>query len=408
MKLGIYGGSFSPPHEGHFKSALAFYDECTLDRLLIIPAKIPPHKSAKGLASGEDRIKMLRLCFSPEKVGGRQVEICDFELTQEGTSYTYLTLQHFAEEGKELFLLVGSDMFLTLDSWNRPEEIFALATVVLNPRENNAPLAAFEEKKALFEQKFGAKVQIFHQEPLEISSSALRRLLSEGLDPAPTLLDPKVLSFIKEKKLFNCACPLKRIREDLKRELSAKRVEHIFAVEREIVRMAPLFGLEKEEEEDLQRAALLHDLTHEKSFEEQQALFTLYGVPFTEDDRRSPAVVHQITGALVALDRYGVSPRCASAIACHTTGKEEMTLFEKLLCLADYVEEGRAYPSCIALRELFYGQMPEKREERLAHLDRCMLIYFENTVAHLEEKGGFIHPQTIAARNFLKTRRKDL
>ncbi|MBQ9129365.1 MAG: HD domain-containing protein, partial [Clostridia bacterium] len=172
--------------------------------------------------------------------------------------------------------------------------------------------------------------------------------------------------------------------------------------------MAPLFGLEKEEEEDLQRAALLHDLTHEKSFEEQQALFTLYGMPFTEDDRRSPAVVHQITGALVALDRYGVSPRCASAIACHTTGKEEMTLFEKLLCLADYVEEGRAYPSCIALRKMFYGQMPEKREERLAHLDRCMLIYFENTVAHLEEKGGFIHPQTIAARNFLKTRRKDL
>ena len=169
--------------------------------------------------------------------------------------------------------------------------------------------------------------------------------------------------------------------------------------------MAELFHLTKDETLDLQKAALLHDITHELSAEEQQALFTLYDLPFTKEDERSPAVLHQATGALIALDRYGVSDRCAGAIACHTTGKENMGLLDKLLCLADFIEETREYSACIGLRDYFYSIFPTQNEQQaLAHLDVCMVIYLECTVKHLEQKGAFVHPQTLAALNFLKNK----
>lgn len=403
MKLGIYGGSFSPPHMGHFKSALHFYDSCGLDKLLIMPAGIPPHKVVPHMPEGPLRQEMLQKAFCREKIGNRCIEVCDYELSKNGKSYTYLTLEHFAEKDVALFLLVGSDMFLTLDKWNRPETIFRLATIVLNPREHSVPLEAFEEKKKLYTEKYGARVIFTHFDPIEISSSDVRSALAKGEDPS-SFLDPEVLSFIREQKLYGSGCSPEKIKKDLKTSLSPKRVAHILSVEKEVCRMATLFDLDEESTLDLRRAALLHDITHEKSVEEQKALFALYGYPFSEDDAHSPAVVHQTTGALVAADFYGVSSKCASAIACHTTGKENMSLLDKLLCLADFIEETRQYPACIALREYFYKEFPKDPSLAEIHLDACMVIYFESTVKHLEEKGAYIHPQTLAAWNFLKNK----
>ncbi len=399
MKLGIYGGSFSPVHIGHFKSALHFYDHCKLDKLLIMPVSVPPHKAALHIAPGQLRVQMLKKAFSQKKIGERNIEISDFELSREGKSYTYLTLQHFAQSGDELYLLMGSDMFLTLDQWKNPDIICNLATIVLNPRETDQPLAAFEEKKKQYINQYGARVILCDFEPLEVSSSHIRAILDRGA-PWEGLLDPEVLQIIKEHKLYGSVSHPDIIKKELPALLSAKRCAHVLSVEREVIKMAELFALDEEQTLILRRGALLHDITHEKSFEEQQLLFALYGMELTQDDQKSPAVLHQITGALVALDRYGVSAQCANAIACHTTGKAGMTLIEKLLCLADYIEETRTYPSCMALRHIFYEEMPAEQKE--AHLDRCMLIYFENTVRHLEEKGAFVHPQTLDALHFMK------
>ena len=399
MKLGIYGGSFSPVHIGHFKSALHFYDHCKLDKLLIMPVSVPPHKAASHIAPGHLRMQMLKEAFSSEKIGERNIEVSDFELLKEGKSYTYLTLEHFAQGGDELYLLMGSDMFLTLDQWKNPDIICDLATIVLNPRETDQPLAAFEEKKKQYIKQYGARVILCDYEPLEASSSDIRAMIERGT-PTKGLLDADVLHVIKEHKLYGSASHPDTIKKELPALLSAKRCAHVLSVEREVMRMAELFALDEEQTLILRRGALLHDITHEKSFEEQLMLFELYGVELTEDDQKSPAVLHQVTGALVALDRYGVSAQCANAIACHTTGKAEMTLIEKLLCLADYIEETRTYPACKELRRVFYEEMPAEQKE--THLDRCMLIYYENTVRHLEKKGAFVHPQTMDALEFMK------
>ena len=122
MRIGIYGGSFSPVHNGHVAAAKAFMEQMWLDLLYIIPAGIPPHKQLKGDVNAWQRLKMCELAF--QDVDG--VLISDIEIRREGKSFTVDTLRAFAREEHRLFLLMGTDMLLTLDSWRESEEIFRL------------------------------------------------------------------------------------------------------------------------------------------------------------------------------------------------------------------------------------------------------------------------------------------
>ena len=399
-KLGIYGGSFSPPHNGHKKSALSFYDSCALDELRVMPAGVPPHKVLEGDATPEDRLNMTRILFSPDNCGGRNVSVDDYELKKEGRSYTWETLAHFDAEDVQLFLLVGTDMFLTLDSWMRPEEIFSRAVIVVNRREEDYEESLFDEKKAYYENAFGARIMIPAYKPLVVSSSELRAQLRRGdvvngYLPMSRTLDRAVLDYIVSRDLYGyIEGVLSFLREDLKTKLSEARLAHVLSVERETVSMARLLGLPLRETFILRKAALLHDVTHERSPEEQRACFAQFGVKPDEEDFRSPAVVHQFTGALVAERVYHLEKEGVDAICCHTTGKPGM-----VLCLADYIEKTRPYPECKALRRYFYEKAQAGRVCE-ALLDDCMEKYLNTTVAHLRGKGSYIHPQTLAASEY--------
>ena len=125
MRTGIYGGTFSPPHNGHVSAAKAFFEQARLDRLLIMPSLISPHKPTAEDDVPQRRVDMLKLAFE----GDPRITVCDYEIKQGGVSYTYLTLEHFHSEGDTLCFLTGSDMFLTLDEWKNPERIFELAEI---------------------------------------------------------------------------------------------------------------------------------------------------------------------------------------------------------------------------------------------------------------------------------------
>ena len=124
MRIGIYGGSFSPPHNGHIEAVKSFRKSIMLDQVLVIPTYIAPHKQKTGTLSCEHRLEMTRLAFQNLNF----VTVSDYEISQQNVSYTANTLTHFAPQG-ELFFLCGSDMFLTLDSWYRPDVIFKHATI---------------------------------------------------------------------------------------------------------------------------------------------------------------------------------------------------------------------------------------------------------------------------------------
>ncbi len=197
-RVGIYGGSFSPPHNGHLHAVRAFLSEEALDRLLVIPAHTPPHKALDGEATPLDRLTMCRLAFDFDK----RIEVSDIELVRDGVSYTVDTLKALSKLGRTLILFMGTDMFLTLDKWRAPEEIFALAEVVYIRRESdNSLTAALRQKEALYEKRYGATVREITLPPLPLSSSEIRenRTNKNFLEAS---LPEKVMEYIQKWNLY--------------------------------------------------------------------------------------------------------------------------------------------------------------------------------------------------------------
>ena len=196
-RIGIYGGSFSPPHNGHIKAAEAFLEQMWLDFLFVIPAAIPPHKAPPDV-SAEDRLNMTRLAFS----GMEGVYVSDMELLRRGPSYTVDTLRELYGEDKRLFLLLGTDMVLTLDEWKDPEEIFKLSYPVYARREKDKILdEKILTKLALYKEKYGKMVTKLTMDPIEISSSQVRERIASGRSISD-LVPASVEDYIKTHHLY--------------------------------------------------------------------------------------------------------------------------------------------------------------------------------------------------------------
>ncbi len=197
MRLGVFGGTFSPPHKGHIEAARAFSEQMKLDRLLIIPTNIPPHKTIDGMASAEERLQMCRLSFSELE----NACVSDMEIARAGKSYTYLTLEELTAEDCELYFLCGTDMILTLGQWLRPERIFELATVCYIRREADPDTgAALDRTVAEYERLYGARIREIDCTPIETSSSEIRAgICGEG---AESMLEEKTLEFIRKRGLY--------------------------------------------------------------------------------------------------------------------------------------------------------------------------------------------------------------
>ena len=185
-RIGVYGGTYNPPHLGHRRAAEAFADEMRLDRVLILPAFLPPHKQAAEV-SAEDRLQMCRLAFADDM----RMEVCDLEVRRGGRSYTVDTMHALREmyPNAQLFLLVGTDMLQSFRQWRQWEEILRCCTVCAMRRRDGDVLDGdipFTEITAL---------------PLEISSTALRDALRRDL-PTDELLHPDVRRYIRERGLY--------------------------------------------------------------------------------------------------------------------------------------------------------------------------------------------------------------
>lgn len=195
MRVGIFGGTFNPPHIGHISAAQAFLKGANLDKLIIMPAFIPPHKEYDSLTTCEDRLEMCKLAFK----GVPKTEVSDLEIQRGGKSYTYLTLGELSSEESELYFLCGTDMILTMDTWMHPEVIFNLANICYIRRESD-PV-----KKDLIEMKckkyvddYNARILPIDSEVIEISSSDLRN----GEKDVDAYLTDDVLEYIMQKELY--------------------------------------------------------------------------------------------------------------------------------------------------------------------------------------------------------------
>ena len=204
MRIGIFGGTFSPVHNGHVAAARAFMEKMWLDILYVMPTALPPHKQLHGDADQADRLEMLRLAFS----GMEGVLVSDLEIRRGGRSYTVDTLRQLhadLHEGDRLFLLMGTDMLLSFDSWREPEEIFRLCWPVYIRRETDAALDdEIVRRIAQYRAQYGKTVIRIDAPAVEISSTSIRRAIAADR-PIDDMVPPSVAAFIREKQLYRKA-----------------------------------------------------------------------------------------------------------------------------------------------------------------------------------------------------------
>ncbi len=194
-KVGIFGGTFNPPHIGHISAAKEFIEQIGLDKLIVMPAFIPPHKEYSSDVSCEDRLEMCRLAFGNME----RTEISDLEIQRGGKSYTYLTLEELHSDEYDLYFLCGTDMILTIDSWRRPERIFELADICYVRRENDLENECLiEEKRNYFKRTFGKDAIPIESKAIEISSSEIR----SGRDLFDHYLTAPVRDYIEKRGLY--------------------------------------------------------------------------------------------------------------------------------------------------------------------------------------------------------------
>lgn len=185
-RIGIYGGTFSPPHQGHHRALEAFIQQEALDAVYVIPTCLPPHKQLQGDATPAQRLAMCRLAFAD-----LPVTVSDLEIKRGGKSYTALTLESLKTPENTLILLCGTDMFLSLTQWYCPERIMELAEIVFVQRETGALSSGvaqkLKEQQDALKRQYNAVSRALRCDAIMTSSSELRDAIARGEDTSPYL-----------------------------------------------------------------------------------------------------------------------------------------------------------------------------------------------------------------------------
>ena len=200
MKIGIFGGTFDPPHIGHVNVCKRFAQSFDFDKLFVIPVSIPPHKAKKSKTTAEQRLDMCSIAFSSVS---SNVAISDVEIKREGKSYTADTIRYFIENGyDDIYFLCGTDMILTLDMWYKPEYIFENATIVYVRREDDEELSKeIADKCNEYLKRFNAKIIKLDVEAIDISSTEVRNIVKNDGDLSKYLSE-EIIDYVKKHNLY--------------------------------------------------------------------------------------------------------------------------------------------------------------------------------------------------------------
>ena len=388
-RIGIYGGTFNPPHIGHIQAAKQAVKALNLTKLLVIPDRIAPHKVIpSGSPTPQQRLEMVQTAFRdcPE------IEVSDLELRREGVSYSYQTVEELKQRypHAQLILLMGTDMFLSFHTWKKPEIILENAALGVFYRGEKGEQAAIEAKKAEMEAA-GHNIMLVENDVINVSSTQMRRLLAFRC--AGEFLPEGVLDYIREYRLYDTRAPWKNLpMEELEKVvislLNPNRVAHVLGCRDTAVELARHWGAD---ETDAARAGILHDITKAIDGPLQLTLCEAYGKILSDFSRKYPKTLHALTGSMVAERIFGENKAVVSAIEHHTTGKADMNLLEKIIYVADYMEPNRNFPGVEKLRTLAYSD-----------ITAALKLGLEMTLEHLKNQGNDVSPESRDALAWLQ------
>ena len=371
MKIALFGGSFDPVHREHVNYVRAAIRELSLDLVIVMPSRLAPHKRLGAQADGEARLQMCRIAFEHEP----RVRVSDFELSQDGVSYSYLTCRAFAKyyPDAERYFLVGADMLEDFFTWKQPEDILNHVTLVACGRGAEET----EALRARFHSVFGKDFLSLGFSGEAVSSTDIRVSLAFG--KKPEALDERVFAFIRERGLYThpAIAPALAL-EKLERREHSFRVAQMACARARSLRIP---------EEKALLAAALHDCAKYVPLSSP----LLEGFPCPENV--PPPVLHQYTGAYLAERHFGIRDReVLDAIRYHTSGRAGMGELEKLVYLSDLLEAGRDFPGVETLRALFWND-----------LDECLFESLRHEVEYLNSTGKEVYPLTQEAYDFVKS-----
>ena len=320
MKIAIYGGAFNPVHNEHVNIVRAAVERLGLDKVIVIPTAVSPHKRTCMTARGRERLETCRLAFADIP----QAEVSDIELKRGGVSYSYVTCRHFAKKYKddELYFIIGADMLATFHLWREPEEILKCVTLAVCAREDERELVGYIKE---FRRRLKSETVDFGYVGKPVSSTRVRVLAALGEDTAG-LVPEAVRQYIKRNGLY--ALPELR---GVKKYLDADRWEHTVRVTVSAAEHARIAGVYEIKDEDI-----------------------------------------------------------LNAVRYHTTGRENMSPLEKLVYLADLLEEGRTFDGVEKLRKKFN-----------ADLNDCLKSALKMQIKYLESTGNPVCNLTRRAYEYL-------
>lgn len=389
QRIGIFGGTFNPPHLGHIQAAKAALKALELTKLVLIPTRTTPHKELPPDApSPRQRFEMLSIAVKQDP----RLEVSDVELKRDGVSYTVDTIVSMKERypHAELTLLMGTDMFLSFSHWKQWETILKEVSLGVFYRGDKGEMKAIEEKCRELTD-LGGRISLVKNPVVSISSTQMRRLLA--FHCADAFLPEGVGDYIRENGLYHVAddwknLPMEKLEQVVISLLNPNRVSHVLGCRDTAVELARHWGAD---ETDAARAGILHDITKAIDGPLQLTLCSAYGKMLSEFSRKYPKTLHALTGSLVAERIFGENEAVVEAICHHTTGKANMNLLETIIYVADYMEPNRKFPGVERLRELAYSD-----------ITGALKLGLEMTLEHLNKQGSEVSPESRKALDFLK------
>lgn len=315
-----------------------------LDRVLFIPTGTPPHKHCAQLPEGSHRCAMVQLAIADMP----QYALCDAEQYRAGRSYTVDTLLQLREQYPQdsFYLLMGGDMFLTVQDWHGAQKIFELAEVCTLARDAHSHAELLQHAQHL--RAMGARAQVIQASVLECSSTEIRAKLAEGCrDAAALQLPQRVLDYLWQNGLYGTdpetyPWPVETYRMEAKRLESPKRFRHSENVAERAAELGERYGVSPKL---LYIAGLLHDICKDLPREEQLHWLSKSVIIKDKNILQVPPIWHGPCAAVYIWEELGVYNRqICSAVHYHTTGSGSMSLFDKLIYLADLTSRERDYP----------------------------------------------------------------
>ncbi len=375
----LYGGTFNPIHKGHLEICVYAREAVGADRVLLMPAALPPHKFAGWLAPDQDRLAMCRLAVRDLEL----LQVSEYEIGRGGHSYTVDTLRELtAREPEERFwLLIGTDMFLTFTQWKDWREIGRMASLLVASREEGDREQLRACQKAL--EKEGVASRLLENAPLPMSSTEIRRELRETGTSNKVL--PQVLDYLQERGLYlHGPEELPYLREYIRPLMTDYRYRHSLGVEKQAARMAEQYGA------DVHKASLagiLHDVCKDMPKGPLLQNILESGIINGIDFAACPQLIHSYAGALYLQSHMEIhDPEVIDAVRYHTTARAGMSLLETIIYLADLTSEDREYGDVGVMRRLCQEDLRGAMIHALTH-----------TVGELSKRGKPICPDTREA-----------